>query len=494
MFRKAMHMGTDRTEIDGSLIKNAFLLFDKMSELQKKLPVAYAVFQMILNENGDGAADAKYLYANDRYCHGIGYTRDELVGNLVTETYKGESRELLDYGYQAAFYREEAHHTTYSKELNHWIEFIIAPTNIEGCCIVVSTFIDDSHLERELLRRNSTTDDAIVRITRLLNQDENFERTMDMVLNEISLVVHPSRLDILTFDGVSVNYQFEWCADGVSSKRDKTKSIGYDTYFSNWKNYANHGDVVQIEDIKVLEKQDNAIYLFFKSLGVERIIAAPFYDNHHNLLGFLCAENYETNEEIDTLKLIESISYFIAFRIRNHHLLQLLDYRATHDELTGLRNRRVFGERLKELSKGNDEYGIFYIDLNFFKNANDQYGHHVGNEVLMETSRRLERASGFEVFRIGGDEFAILVDEALDEEDYIKIVHVMNEFFEKPVVENKDFSINISISVGYARAPYDSRIPNELRKIADMRMYEQKKMMHKLILDEQGKTNKSSQE
>lgn len=479
-----MYMGITREEVDGSLIKNAFLLFDKMSELQKKLPVAYAVFQIVVNETKDAAVDAKYLYANDRYCNGIGNSKDELVGNFLTETYSGETAELIDYGFRAAFHGEETHHTTYSKILNHWIEFIIAPTNIEGCCIVVSTFIDDSHLERELLRRNSTTDDAIVRIARLLNQDENFDRTMALVLNEISLVIHPSRLYILNFDGVSVNYNYEWCAPGNPSKREKSKSLSYDKYFSNWKNYANNADVVQIEDVKLLEEHDQEAYVYFKSLGVERVIAAPFYDNHKNLLGFLCAENYEVTEEIDTIKLIESISYFVAFRMRNHHLLQLLDYRATHDELTGLRNRRVFGERLKQLSKENQEYGIFYIDLNFFKHANDNYGHHVGNEVLKETARRLERASGYEVFRIGGDEFTIIVDEEMDEESYVKIVDLMNEYFDKPIFEGEDYTIKISVSVGYARAPYDSNIPNELRKIADMRMYEQKKMMHRLIMEE----------
>ncbi len=479
-------MGVNHGDADGSLIKNAFLLFDKMSELQKKLPVAYAVFQIIVDDTKGKAKDAKYLYANDRFCAGEGHSKDELVGHFVTETYPGDSKELIGYGYDAAFLGKETHHTMYSRELNHWMEFIIAPTNIEGCCIAVCSFIDDSHLERELLRRNSTTDDAIVRIARLLNRDDDYDKTMEHVLNEISLVVHPSRLAILVVDGINVSEAFEWCAPGSNYTSGFKKQYDYYQSLSDWRRYANYGDVVQMDDIKIMEKDSKELYQLLKSIGVERFIAAPFFDNHHNLLGFLCAENFELDDKIDTVKLIESVSYFIAFRIRNHSLLQLLDYRGTHDELTGLKNRRVFGDTLKSFSKDKMEYGIFYVDLNFFKNTNDNYGHHVGNEVLQETAKRLQEASHHEVFRLGGDEFAILIDDDIPEEEYIEIFNNIEDFFNKPILENDKLSITISASVGYARAPYDSTSPNELRKIADQRMYERKRVMHKLILEENG--------
>jgi len=483
-------MGVNHDDADGSLIKNAFLLFDKMSELQKKLPVAYAVFQMVLDDKKNGASDAKYLYANDRFCKGEGHLKDELVGHLVSETYPGDSRELIGYGYEAAFLGKEIHETMYSKELNHWMEFVIAPTNIEGCCIAVCSFIDDSHLERELLRRNSTTDDAIVRIARLLNRDDDYENTMNHVLNEISLVVHPSRLTILVVDGINVSEAFEWRTPNSKFPKGTKQQFDYYKSLADWRNYANHGDVVQMDDIKIMEKDNEELYRYLKSFGVERFIAAPFFDNHHNLLGFLCAENFELDDMIDTIKLIESISYFIAFRIRNHSLLQLLDYRSTHDELTGLKNRRVFGDTLKIFSKEKREYGIFYVDLNFFKNTNDTYGHHVGNEVLQATAKRLQEASHHDVFRLGGDEFAILVDDDIPQEDYDEIFNNIEKFFDEPIIETDEYSITISASVGYARAPYDSTSPNELRKIADQRMYERKKIMHKQILEENGSSER----
>lgn len=468
-------------ETDESLIKNAFLLFDKMSELQKSLPVAYAVFQVIKNKEGDGAEDAKYLYANERFARGAGCKPKDLVGHRVTEVFRENSEELLSLGYKAAYLSQESNQTTYSPDIGHWMEFTIAPTNIEGCCIVVSTFIDDSHLERELLRRNSTTDDTIVRITRLLSKEGDYADIMNMVLKEISQVIHPTRLDILTTDRISFSSEFEWCSEGAEEHRNLVKELSFDKYLTNWESYLNEEELIQIDDVETLKDREPEGYSLLRELGIERFIWAPFYDGKHRIMGFLCADNYEINDAIDTRKLIQSISYFIGFRIRNHALVKALDYRGNYDELTGLKNRRVFGETIKVLSQEKEHYGVFYVDLNFFKDTNDNYGHHVGNEVLQETGKRLNVSTDFEVYRLGGDEFAILVDDDLPEEEYIRILQNIDEAFESPILKTDEYSIHISVSAGYAMAPNDSDNPNELRKIADQRMYERKKIMHERI-------------
>ena len=93
-----------------------------------------------------------------------------------------------------------------------------------------------------------------------------------------------------------------------------------------------------------------------------------------------------------------------------------LRHEATHDQLTGLGNRRLFFETLRE-RVGRHDTGIVYVDLDGFKEVNDTFGHHVGDQLLRWCSDRLTRAVGRRglVARLGGDEFAVVVtDSAAD--------------------------------------------------------------------------------
>jgi diguanylate cyclase (GGDEF)-like protein len=91
---------------------------------------------------------------------------------------------------------------------------------------------------------------------------------------------------------------------------------------------------------------------------------------------------------------------------------------ALHDPLTGLPNRRLFGDRLsvarRSLSRDVVDFAVLCIDLDDFKEVNDTYGHEAGDELICEVSERLAEAcrEGEMVARLGGDEFAVLVSNA----------------------------------------------------------------------------------
>jgi diguanylate cyclase (GGDEF)-like protein len=100
-----------------------------------------------------------------------------------------------------------------------------------------------------------------------------------------------------------------------------------------------------------------------------------------------------------------------ALAIANAHLLTL----ATHDSLTGLPNRVLFFdllERAVALARRRDwEVAVLFVDVDAFKDCNDRFGHHAGDELLVETARRLKASvrESDTVARLGGDEFAILL-------------------------------------------------------------------------------------
>ena len=116
-----------------------------------------------------------------------------------------------------------------------------------------------------------------------------------------------------------------------------------------------------------------------------------------------------------------------------------LEHQATHDPLTGLANRTLFGELLVRAAYRADRSGqpvaVLYLDLDGFKDVNDVFGHPSGDRVLSETSRRLEAVvrPGDIVARMGGDEFVVLCEHLSEPTDAEKIATRIVQAVGKPI-------------------------------------------------------------
>ena len=178
-------------------------------------------------------------------------------------------------------------------------------------------------------------------------------------------------------------------------------------------------------------------------------------------MGYLLASFYKMNEKV-------------------HARTQKLDYKAHHDELTGLQNRTSLFDEIENsiiaLKETDSKSAIMFIDLNKFKPINDTFGHDVGDAILVETAKRLKSAvrSNDIVFRIGGDEFLVLIEEVRDSSQVELIVSkILKEFAKSGTFQGHE--IEIGLSIGVSIAPDDSKEADELVKMADIAMYEAKK-------------------
>ncbi|MGH8167514.1 MAG: diguanylate cyclase domain-containing protein, partial [Woeseiaceae bacterium] len=152
-----------------------------------------------------------------------------------------------------------------------------------------------------------------------------------------------------------------------------------------------------------------------------------------------------------------------------------LQFQATHDPLTALPNRPALAARLDSmLAKGRaaDPVALMMIDLNRFKEVNDTLGHNVGDYVLYEVARRLEAIVGERGFiaRIGGDEFALVVDRFVDRAGLSELSQKLVDCMKKPV-ETCNIAIDIGLSIGIAVFPQDANEAESLFKNADVAMY-----------------------
>lgn len=171
--------------------------------------------------------------------------------------------------------------------------------------------------------------------------------------------------------------------------------------------------------------------------------------------------------------LIIVLVYVIVVLDKERKILQML---SRHDELTGLLNKRVFTKQIQKMDCLGTLGGIFYVDVNCFKSVNDTYGHSVGDDVLKEVAQRLCRVTKNQAFRIGGDEFVILIKNRLAAADYKRIAATIAQAFKQPIVSgNLRLPVMVSVSIGYAMTPDDAPNMQSLYEIADRRMYGQKK-------------------
>ena len=159
----------------------------------------------------------------------------------------------------------------------------------------------------------------------------------------------------------------------------------------------------------------------------------------------------------------------------------------SRDSLTGLNNRHAFDAKINQIAQS-EEYDeevhnhIFMLDINYFKEINDKYGHPEGDIALIRTANYLKKLLGNTnsfLCRYGGDEFAIINYCSCEEAGKLRLD--LYQEFEK-LNKNNEYPYHISLSVGYAPivGTGESAVEEAVKK-ADEELYKEKEFMHKGI-------------
>lgn len=177
-----------------------------------------------------------------------------------------------------------------------------------------------------------------------------------------------------------------------------------------------------------------------------------------------------------TLLLIIIRQFFLMNK--NHRLMSEYMYFAYHDPLTGLNNRTTLLKDLHNilcdanLTAG--QLSLILIDLDRFKNVNDTLGHHIGDRLLKESAKRLKNklSESDRIYRIGGDEFVIILPTATKDKSLTTAEMLLAEF-SKPFMI-LDYEINVTPSIGISMYPENGESCDTLLQNADTAMYHAK--------------------
>jgi diguanylate cyclase (GGDEF)-like protein/PAS domain S-box-containing protein len=162
------------------------------------------------------------------------------------------------------------------------------------------------------------------------------------------------------------------------------------------------------------------------------------------------------------------------------HSQERLEHMAHYDPLTQLPNRALLSDRLSQsvaLAQRNGSLlGVCFLDLDGFKPVNDEYGHEIGDLLLIGVARRLEVAlrEVDTVARLGGDEFVLLITGLTDLDELETILERIMEVLEQPF-DIEGCQLQISASLGITIYPLDDADPESLLRHADQAMYQAKR-------------------
>jgi diguanylate cyclase (GGDEF)-like protein/PAS domain S-box-containing protein len=190
----------------------------------------------------------------------------------------------------------------------------------------------------------------------------------------------------------------------------------------------------------------------------EQKTITPLKDEHGHIAHFV-----STGKDITEQMVAQERLYHLAY----------------HNPLTDLPNRRLFRDRVERATaharRGGRLTALLFLDLDRFKNVNDSLGHDAGDQLLVQVAARLTGAVRDDdtVAHLGGDEFAILLEDVADAAQVEAVVGKLHREFERPFhIDNRE--VFTSISVGIALYPVDDVDVDKLIKNADTAMYHAK--------------------
>jgi len=156
-----------------------------------------------------------------------------------------------------------------------------------------------------------------------------------------------------------------------------------------------------------------------------------------------------------------------------------LEFLANRDALTELFNRNYFNIQLDHAihlaQRNNKKLALILFDIDNFKRVNDSLGHHAGDIIIQQTAKRisalLRKSDAF--FRIGGDEFTIIIEDYQTIGDLTTLISRINNIMHKSI-EIENIAFHISLSIGISLFPENANTAISLQKTADIAMYEAK--------------------
>ena len=358
--------------------------------------------------------EIRILVANDPYKNtmGSGYYDGMVYLELVPKDNKFE-----DYCYRAAILKQRMHAYVETKALGAWTDQTLIPLKSErddiGYCQFIFEFTKTAETDR-MAAVSVQTAEAFIKAGLMLLGTEDFRKNVGDALNVImeETGAGGGRILLIDKDKKEVRCLCEKTAGNVETVHENIEQvISYDLV-STWEaiiGVSNELIIQNESDMRQIEEKNPDWAESMRTHYISSLMLSPLRRGN-DIVGYLYVINFDLTKVIIAKELVELMSFTLGAEIHNYLLLQRLEELSLLDTLTGLKNRRAMADCAKEITSCDGmPFGVVSIDLNGLKTVNDRRGHEAGDNLLIQASKKVEKAFyQDDIFRTGGDEFIVI--------------------------------------------------------------------------------------
>ena len=468
-------------------------------ELADKFDAPTCVISVEKKQDG-GYGDIRIVAGNEKYIEPIVHPvpfpgmpenfSSEFIPNSPYEKYLPKDIGFEDICYRSAVLKLPIHtfvHMNY-QYIDIWFDIFAMPLGFEdgSCCYCVYTTKPSNPAELGISSHYSggTAEDVLKTCIRLHGSDD-LKNSMNEIIRDIRNICKAEVCTIMLMDNSA-----EKCSV-LSTSYDKNSSINRLTQFRDFYDIAaSWVDMIGASDCFIIKTNDDMEFVkmtnrpWYDSLresNVESVVLFPLRYNNE-LLGYIWATNFDTNNTMRIKETLELTTFFISSEIASYNLVERLKHLSYIDTLTSLPNRFASSDHVNELIKRGSEFTLVSVDINGFKSINDTMGFDTGNKVLVKIVSRWKKiaenglsGTSDTVYRLSGDEFAIIISGCYSDKDIIKTIKMYESALENRLtIDECDFYITAGF--GYANYPTDARNTDSLLSYADAAMLEVKRV------------------
>ena len=336
---------------------------------------------------------------------------------------------------------------------------------------------------KELVKSKAITK-SMFEITQEILKNERFEDVLQLVLDKaVSLIPDGQAGSILILDKDKMRFV---AAKGYDLKKlQKIELFPEDLYQATLVDKYEPTIIKNLETFDEVHLGEQKTQKFKDNVIIAKSCLTCSFQYEGEFFGSINIDNFDSEDIFKDydMYLIKQLAQELELIISIHELYEQAIRPTKYDELTQASTRTYCIKLLKNLISTNpkDNIAICTLDVNNLKTVNDEYGHDVGDKYLAYFADCIRNSTIKEnIFgRIGGDEF-LLIFHNLDMDGVNQQIDIIRKYLSKNIFKFKKFEEKITFAAGIAMYPMDDNNLNNLIKLSDKRMYEDKQIQKQL--------------